>query len=267
VDRLDYLPRDAYYCGVSYGKLDLDRIMIALEPTNGEIIVSEKGRQSVEMFVLARFFMYTQVYLHHTTRAFDLMLRKIFSKEILKGLDYPKPEKNDLERYVKYDDFWLRKQLINISQEGHSFESILAKNVLSRDPLRYVMQKRAFADAQTLETDPDYSIIANLENDLKDIAQRASVEEKSICFDSPWKDLPFENRYRPYSSSDDTATIKVEVKGEIADIARDPSSLCFYLAKRVAQIIRVYTLQEQRRDVARAITGKYPTLKQYVWTQ
>jgi len=265
VDRLDYLPRDAFYCGVHYGKLDLDRILIALEPQNGEIIVSEKGRQSIEMFVLARFFMYTQVYLHHTTRAFDIMLKKIFSKDIMKSIGYPKPEKDDIERFVNYDDFWLRGQIIHISQKSGSLESTLAKNVLKRDPLRWVVQKTAFADAQTLKTDPDYPIVVNLENDLEDIAQRAGVDVAKICFDTPWKDLPFENRYRPYSSSEDTEAIKVASKGQISDIAMDPTSLCFYLAKHIAQIIRVYTLQKHRIDVAQAITKKYANLKQYVW--
>lgn len=89
VDRLDYLPRDAFYCGVPYGKLDLDRIILSLEPENGEIIVGQKGIQSIEMYVLARFFMYTQVYLHHTTRAFDIMLKNIFSKDLLNEMNYP----------------------------------------------------------------------------------------------------------------------------------------------------------------------------------
>ena len=209
--------------------------------------------------------MYTQVYLHHTTRAFDIMLKRIFSKDIMKRIDYPKPEKDDIERFVNYDDFWLREQMVHISEKGGSLESTLARDVLRRAPLKWVVQKMAFADAQTLSTDPDYSIVVNLENDLEDIAQRAKVDVEKICFDTPWKDLPFENRYRPYSSSHDTATIKVESKGAISDIAMDPTSLCFYLAKHIAQIIRVYTLQKHRIEVAQAICQKYANLAQYVW--
>jgi len=264
VDRLDYLLRDAYYCGVPYGKLDLDRIILALEPHDGEIMVGEKGMQSVEMYVIARFFMYTQVYLHHTSRAFDIMLKRVFSKDDLMEMNYPKPKKNSIQRIVGFDDFWLRKQIAARSK-GSSFESTLAKGILDRNPVRWVVQKIAFADAQTLATDRDYSSIENLENDVDDIAKRAQIESKKIHFDTPWKDLPFENRYRPYSSSKDTSPIKVKSKEGIKDIALDPTSLCFYLAKHIAQVIRVYTLNEHRKDVAAAIVDKYPKLKKYVW--
>lgn len=266
VDRLDYLPRDAYYCGVPYGKLDLARIILSLEPENGEIVVSEKGSQSIEMYVLARFFMYTQVYLHHTTRAFDLMLNGIFSRERLNEMNYPKPEKGDVERIVDFDDFWLKKQIVRISQEGSSYEKTLATNILNRNPIRWVIQKRAFAEAQTGATDPHFASIVNLENDKEDIASRAGIEPEKMFFDTPWKNLPFKNRYRPYSSSQDTEVIKVKSRGGTMDIAMDPSSLCFILAKRIAHIVRIYTLNEHRESVAKAIANKYHDLQEYIWS-
>lgn len=263
VDRLDYLLRDAYYCGVPYGRLDLDRIILSLEPSDGEIIVGEKGRQSVEMYIIARFFMYTQVYLHHTSRAFDIMLKRVFPKDTLNRIKYPKPTKKDIKRIIRFDDMWLRRQ-IETRSRGSPPVSTLAKDILCRNPVRWVVQKIAFAEAQTLSTDRDYAKIENLENDVGDIAKRAGVETEEIHFDTPWKDLPFENRYRPYSSKE-INPIKVKSAGEMKDIAMDPTSLCFYLAKHIAQIIRVYTLDEHRKDVAAAIVGKYPNLKQYVW--
>lgn len=127
------------------------------------------------------------------------------------------------------------------------------------------MQKKAFAEAQTLATDPDFANIVNLENDIEDIANRAGIEIEKIYFDTPWQDLPFENRYRPYSSSEDRDVIKVRSRGKTLDIAMDPTSLCFYLAKLQAQIIRIYTLNEHRESVAKAIADKYPNLQQYIW--
>jgi HD superfamily phosphohydrolase len=265
IDRLDYLLRDAYYCGVPYGKLDVDRILISLELENDEIIVGQKGLQSIEMYVLARFFMYTQVYLHHTTRAFDVMLKKILSKDVLTEMNYPKPVEEDIERIVGFDDLWLRKQLVLLSTEGSPEAKILATCILNRDPLKVVIQKKAFADAQTLETDPDFAIIVNLENDVEDIANRAGIAPDEIYFDIPWKDLPFENRYHPYFSSEEKNVIKVRSRGKVSDIAMDPTSLCYYLAKRIAQMIRIYTLNKHRKDVGEAIVTKYPDLQQYLW--
>lgn len=264
VDRLDYLPRDAYFCGVPYGKIDLDRIILSLEPENGEIVVTEKGRHSIEMYVLARFYMYTQVYLHHTNRAFDIMLNEIFSKEKLEELDYPKPEKDDIEQLTEFDDFWLRKQLVLISQGGNSYEKTLAQNILCRNPIRWVMKKEAFMEAQTGDIDPLFTSIVNLEKDKEDIASRAEIEAEKIFFDTPWKSLPFKNRYRPYSSTESGA-IKVKSRGGTSDIAMDKASLCFFLAKRIAQVVRVYTLAENRESVVKAIIDKYPNLQKFAW--
>ena len=122
----------------------------------------------------------------------------------------------------------------------------------NRDPLRWVVRKRAFAEAETQNVDPDYSNIVNLQNDLEDLAQRAGIEVNTLFFDSPWQDLPFYNRYSPYTSSPDKATIKVRARGQTQDIAMDPSSLVFYLAKRQAQVIRLYTLKENREQMANA---------------
>jgi len=267
VDRLDYLPRDAYYCGVPYGKLDLPRIILSLEPENGEIVVSEKGRQSIEMYVLARFFMYTQVYLHHTTRAFDLMLNQIFSTDRLQKIEYPKPEKDEIQHIINFDDYWLKGLIAQISKEGNSREKILAKNILNRNPLKWVIRKLAFEDAQTGAVDPHFASIVNLENHKEEIAHRAGTGANEIFFDIPLYDLPFKNRYHPYSSSDDTDIIKVKSRGGTKDIAMDSSSLCFILAKRIANIARIYTSNKHRESVANAIAEMYPDLQQYVWPE
>ncbi len=265
LDRLDYLQRDAYYCGVTYGKIDFDRMIISLEPENGEIIVNEKGIETVEMYILSRFYMYTQVYLHHTSRAFDIMLKEVFKNVNFDELNYPKPTEEDIERIINYDDLWLTKQIMRLSRTNHSLETLLASNILARNPLRWVVRMRAFANAQTLETDPDYSNIVNLENDFEDIAKRAGIETETLFIDGLFKDLPFQNKYRPYTSSEGEKVIKVRIGDQIQDIALNPSSLVFYLAKRIAQAVRIYTLQDNREIVVKTIRDKYPNLKQYVW--
>jgi HD superfamily phosphohydrolase len=109
IDRLDFLLRDSHYCGVTYGKYDLDRLILSMEPyKKQEVIITKKGIHSVEIYVLARFNMYLQVYAHHTRRAFDLMLKSIFPNE---ELGYPKPNKEEIENLVNYDDSWLLNKI------------------------------------------------------------------------------------------------------------------------------------------------------------
>ncbi|NJN31210.1 MAG: HD domain-containing protein [Synechococcales cyanobacterium RM1_1_8] len=65
-DRLDYLMRDSYYTGTSYGNLDLDRILAALryDPKRRELVVAAKGQAAIEHYLIVRSLMYAQVYNH-----------------------------------------------------------------------------------------------------------------------------------------------------------------------------------------------------------
>lgn len=66
MDRLDYLKRDSFYTGVAEGNINAERLITMLNISNGELVVEEKGIYSVEKFLMARRFMYWQVYLHKT---------------------------------------------------------------------------------------------------------------------------------------------------------------------------------------------------------
>ncbi len=80
-DRMDYLLRDAYYTGVAYGTHDIDHLVSNL----GVVEMPEKGLvrtidstavRAFEDFLLARYHMFLQVYLHKTTIAFDYALER-----------------------------------------------------------------------------------------------------------------------------------------------------------------------------------------------
>jgi len=87
VDRMDYLLRDSHHVGVVYGKFDhfrlIDTLRILPAPagpeaeTGGEpaLGVEEGGIYSAEALLLARHFMYTQVYFHPIRRIYDLHLK------------------------------------------------------------------------------------------------------------------------------------------------------------------------------------------------
>ena len=80
MDRADYLKRDSFYTGVSEGMVGIERIIQMLNVKNDELIVDEKGIYSVEKFLMARRFMYWQVYLHKTSIAADQILVKILKR-------------------------------------------------------------------------------------------------------------------------------------------------------------------------------------------
>src|SRR5579885_3731034 len=79
VDKLDYLPRDARACNVPYGGVDVSRLLGALRVhgnVNGQrrIVVTHKGISPLHSLLHARQEMFDNIYWHHTSRAFQVML-------------------------------------------------------------------------------------------------------------------------------------------------------------------------------------------------
>lgn len=77
-DRLDYLMRDSYFTGASYGKIDLERILMALryDPVTQQLAVVRKGMTAVEHYLVVRYFMYAQVYNHPKNIAASWILQQ-----------------------------------------------------------------------------------------------------------------------------------------------------------------------------------------------
>lgn len=80
MDRLDYLSRDSFFCGVSEGIIGSQRIIKMLNLHNDRLVVEEKGIYSIEKFLVARRLMYWQVYLHKTSVASEKMLTNILTR-------------------------------------------------------------------------------------------------------------------------------------------------------------------------------------------
>ena len=88
-DRIDYLMRDALFTGVTYGKIDLHRIANTLSIWNddspskslkGTVVVSHKGIEAVEDYLIGRYHMYKGVYYHKTVRCMEKILIKTFQR-------------------------------------------------------------------------------------------------------------------------------------------------------------------------------------------
>ena len=79
-DRMDYLLRDAYFTGVNYGTIDLDRILRTIRPYEGKIVVKQSGMHAVEHYLMSRYQMYWQIYFHPVTRSSEIILRQIFKR-------------------------------------------------------------------------------------------------------------------------------------------------------------------------------------------
>ena len=110
MDRADYLKRDSFYTGVAEGNVNSERLITMLNVVNGELVIEEKGIYSVEKFLIARRFMYWQVYLHKTGLVAESILIHILkrAKELLdKGEQFncSKPLLFFMENKISKDNF------------------------------------------------------------------------------------------------------------------------------------------------------------------
>lgn len=80
MDRMDYLRRDSFYTGVAEGNINSERLLTMLTVVDGNLVVEEKGIYSVEKFLMARRFMYWQVYLHKTGIIAEQLLIRILKR-------------------------------------------------------------------------------------------------------------------------------------------------------------------------------------------
>lgn len=80
MDRLDYLKRDSFFAGVTEGNINSERLISTINVVDDSLVIEEKGIYSVEKFLMARRFMYWQVYLHKTSIVAEIMLGKIIER-------------------------------------------------------------------------------------------------------------------------------------------------------------------------------------------
>jgi len=109
-DRIDYLIRDSLHVGVQYGRFDWRRLIGCLVFVRSEegrgirLGVTEGGLHAAEALLLARYFMFTQVYFHKTRVAFNHHLVQAL-KEMLPNAEFPSPDGEQLDEYLKWDDW------------------------------------------------------------------------------------------------------------------------------------------------------------------
>ena len=115
-DRIDYLLRDSYHAGVDYGRFDWRRLIGCLvftkigEERSPRIGLTQGGFHAAEGLVLARYFMFTQVYFHKTRVAYDCHLKGALA-ELLPNGKFPSLKGDSLLEYLKWDDWRVQGEL------------------------------------------------------------------------------------------------------------------------------------------------------------
>ncbi len=103
LDKIEYLKRDAFMCGVPYGEIDVDRLTNSLvlvdDPETGRraLGVQEKALSALESLLFAKYQMYRNVYWHHAVRSATAMYKRLVE-------DAVKAEVVDVQSLARHTD-------------------------------------------------------------------------------------------------------------------------------------------------------------------
>ncbi|VVB66345.1 Uncharacterised protein [Candidatus Gugararchaeum adminiculabundum] len=161
-DRMDYLKRDSHYTGVAYGVIDSSRLIHTLNFSKGKLLLEKGGLEAAEALLIARFLMFSTVYLHKTVRIASGMLQEAMRLAVSSGALSPVDA-------VKLDD----SQML----------SVLKKD---KDAAKFVerLQKRElYKVAHRFNPSPN----ANLLELRKKIASSAGVNPADVLMESGGK--------------------------------------------------------------------------------
>ncbi len=238
-DRMDYLLRDAYFTGVAGGTYDAAQLIASLRilEVDGrpQLGVDGRGVVALESFVLARYMMFATVYFHHTTRAFERVLR-----DVLRVL-WPNPRALDaIGEFLAWDDFRVLDDIRELDDEG----------------------VRALRERHTV-----YGLAAefNAERDLSTFEQCEDALRRRWG-DGVWSDSQEQLIHRlPLGNAGAAPTVRVQLMGRIVD-ARAASDLIAKLSgkaywRKLFVRTDVAAVDEARRICAAIIaTGGQPRL-------
>ena len=167
MDRLDYLKRDSFYTGVAEGNTNAERLITMLNVIDGNLVVEEKGIYSVEKFLMARRFMYWQVYLHKTGVVAEQLLINILKRArflIKKGIELNcsaplhfflthKINKNNfdgetLAKFAKLDDVDILAALKEWQSANDFVLSELCQMIINRKLLHIKLKKEPINESK-----------------------------------------------------------------------------------------------------------------------
>ena len=182
VDRLDYLKRDSFYTGVSEGNINTQRILSTLNGLDDELVLDEKGIYSIEHYLVARMFMYWQVYYHKAAVLAENLLIKIMNRaktlvsqnvkvEASENLKYflyressTEATEEDIARFMELDDTDVLQAIKSWKNHDDFVLSYLCKTVINRKFPKIIYSSTPFSDDLVQEKVQETNLHFGIEN-------------------------------------------------------------------------------------------------------
>lgn len=200
-DRMDYLQRDAYFTGVSYGHFDMERILRVMRPLEEQVVIKSSGMHAVEDYIMSRYQMYWQVYFHPVTRSAEVILSKILHRaKYLFENNYTfklRPfhfisffqENAGLNDYLKLDESIVFYYFQLWQEEDDAILSDLCERFMNRRLFKYIefnpnQQMSEWMELyrlfQEAGIDPEYYLVVDSSSDLPYDFYRPGEEEERL---------------------------------------------------------------------------------------
>jgi uncharacterized protein len=218
-DRMDYLLRDAYYTGVSYGNFDMERILRVMRPREDQVVIKRSGMHAVEDYIMSRYQMYWQVYFHPVTRSAEVILTKILhrAKKLHEdGYSFKtKPvhfyslfqEKVNLEEYLRLDEAVILYYFQEWQNETDPILSDLCRRFVNRNLFKYV------------EFSPTNEQMKKL-LELNSLFKKAGIDPEYYLVVDSSSDLPYDF-YRPGEEGERLPIYLLMPNGELRELSRE----------------------------------------------
>ncbi|WP_366161470.1 HD domain-containing protein [Bacillus infantis] len=200
-DRMDYLQRDAYFTGVSYGHFDMERILRVMRPREDQVVIKQSGMHAVEDYIMSRYQMYWQVYFHPVTRSAEVILTKILHRAKQLHENYYAFKylplhfytlfegEVTLEDYLKLDEAVILYYFQMWQEEEDPILRDLCKRYMDRNLFKYVefdpaKEYKKLAELSVLFSkaglDPEYYLVVDSSSDLPYDFYRPGEEEERL---------------------------------------------------------------------------------------
>ncbi len=217
-DRMDYLQRDAYFTGVSYGQFDMERILRVMRPREDQVVIKKSGMHAVEDYIMSRYQMYWQVYFHPVSRSAEVILTKILhrAKQLFEenySFKYEPihftsifNEKVTLEDYLKLDESVILYYFQIWQEEVDPVLSDLCRRFVNRNLFKYA------------EFDPakEYKKLA----ELGSLFKKAGIDPEYYLVVDSSSDLPYDF-YRPGEEEERLPIHLLMHNGELKELSRE----------------------------------------------
>ncbi|HEY3094510.1 MAG TPA: HD domain-containing protein [Nitrososphaera sp.] len=236
-DIMDYLPRDGFFTGAEYAKVDYHRLTSSLEVSKNRLALNRSALNSLESMLISRYEMFRAVYFHKTVRSAEVMLlRSMIAADEALGLT-----DTSLNNYLGLTDEATLERLCVLGGGELAFAGKMARDYRDRRLLKSVYEKFLHKrDKQRMDRKA-------LQETASRIADAAGVDRNYVFVDaSRAPSMPLT------PSKEEMYSVLVVDRDRVYDVPVSEIPLVESISG-FFDMLRVYTTVENREKVERSV--------------